>query len=335
MKKNAMCPTIVLAAVLVLGLATGLSAQDRPEQSLLTIKTYIFSGSFGEDQLSFPLFPYMSMAVLEETITDAESFSDKLRSLYAFSEYALLDRSTVYVRLTGYPRATASRIKTDPAEKTGPWQVAINDFAWDMEGRLQMMVTISRKGESFIESHVSVKPGRSVVLGRFADEQMGQAVFAVVAPVVEVEVAPKLGAMEKTDAVSRATIAPVTKKGLPPPGPKKWETSVPCPTDTKPGIDDFVPVSKMPEILTQRTPEYPAAAVQAGAEGKVWLRSLISQEGKVLECCVARPSGRDDLDQAAITASRNNTYIPAQDEAGNPVAVWVSFQVVFSLKSRN
>ena len=69
-----------------------------------------------------------------------------------------------------------------------------------------------------------------------------------------------------------------------------------------------------------------------GIEGKVWLKSLISTAGTVVECCVVRSSGRDDLDQAAIAAARAYTYAPAKDNRGDPVMVWVAFQVIFVLE---
>jgi TonB family protein len=330
---------IMLAVFLVVGLAEISSAEDRPEQSLLTVKTYIFSGSSGQDPLSFPMFPHMSMAVLEETIADAETFSGKLKALYAFSQYTLLDRSTVQVRLRGYPGSVVGQIKKKVAEKIGPWTVAIDGFAWDREGRLQMMLKITRGAKSFLESHVSVKPGRSVVLGRFADEQMGEAVFVVVAPVVEVEVAPKLSARE-TDAVrfsefsGESSAGAMQKKGLPPPKPKGQKSSFPCPTDAEPDVDAFIAVAQMPEMIKEHPPVYPEAAQRAGIEGTVWIKSLISPEGTVLECCIVRSSGRGDLDRAAFEAAQKNTYTPAQDENDNPLAVWVTFQVVFALESK-
>ncbi|MFC1475461.1 energy transducer TonB [Candidatus Zixiibacteriota bacterium] len=331
--------TILVVILLGFAWATGAAAEERSEQSLVTIKTYIFSASSGQDPLSFPMFPHMSMAVLEETIADAEAFSGKLKSLYAFSQYALLDRSTVQVRLSGYPGSVVGQSRKKKAEKTGPWAVAIDDFAWDREGRLQMMVKITHETKSFLESHVSVKPSRSVVLGRFADEQMGEAVFVVVAPVVEVEVAPKLGARESDATRSiefgmKKSAGAMQKKGLPPPEPEVQESSFPCPTDAEPDINDFVAVAKMPEIVDEHTPAYPEAAQRAGTEGSVWIKSLISKEGTVLKCCIVSSSGREDLDRAAFEAAQKNTYIPAQDENGKPVSIWIAFRVTFALENK-
>jgi len=325
--------SVFLSAVfLVTGLAARVAAGDRPEQSLVTVKTYIFSGSTGEAPLSFPLYPSMSMAVLEETITDAETYTGKLKSLYAFSQYKLLDRVTTYARLTGSPDAVAEAIKTKDAEKGGPWRVSVGDFAWDPDGRLQMMVKITNNTQPFLESHVSVKPGRSVVLGRYADEQMGQAVFVVVAPEVEVEVAPKLDSRTMSDET--VVTFGAKQHGLPPPEQEEAQPLLTCSeTDNnEPEMNAFIAVGKMPEMLTEQTPKYPEAAMREGVEGKVWLKSLVAKEGVVLKCCVVRSSGREDLDRAAVEAGLKNTFSPALDENGNPTMVWVAYQVNFKLK---
>lgn len=334
MRKRLLGLTLILGAAVVIGMTADISAGDRPEQSLVTIKTYIFSGSTGEAPLSFPMYPSMSMAVLEETIADAETYTGKLKSLYAFSQYRLLDRVTTYARLTGRSNAVANPLKKTEADKTGPWQVHVDNFSWDPDGRLQMMVKITNNKTPFLESHVSVKPGSSVVLGRYADEHMGQAVFVVVAPEVEVEVAPKLDAVNIKDLMSEPFGGAERKSGLPPPEKRELQAPSPCgeTIENAPGINDFVAVSKMPELLTEQVPKYPETAEKEGAQGKVWLRSLISKEGTVLKSCVVRSSGRDDLDQAAVEASRNYRYTPALDEKGNPVLIWVAFQVVFALQ---
>ncbi len=326
--------TFIWAAIVGSGMTTDIFAADRPEQSLVTIKTYIFSGSTGEAPLSFPLYPSMSMAVLERTIADAETYTDKLKSLYAFSQYKLLDRVTTYARLSGRSSASAGPLPDKQADNPGPWQVQVDNFSWDPDGRLQMMVKILNNAAPFLESHVSVIPGSSVVLGRYADEHMGQAVFVVVAPEVEVAIAPKLNAIESAEPMAATYGGAEKKAGLPPPEQREVQAALPCgeTADGGPEINDFVAVSKMPELLTEQIPKYPEAAKQEGVEGKVWLKSLISQDGTVLKCCVVRSSGRDDLDLAAVEAGRSHTYTPALDEHGNPVLIWVAYQVVFALQ---
>lgn len=111
----------------------------------------------------------------------------------------------------------------------------------------------------------------------------------------------------------------------------------PCPgeDDTKyPAMDDFVAVERMPELIHQIQPEYPAKAKKQGIEGKVIIKSLIDKEGNTVKAIVAKSSGTASLDDAAKKAAMNYRYKPAlQNE--RPVAIWVAFTVDFTLEERS
>lgn len=96
-----------------------------------------------------------------------------------------------------------------------------------------------------------------------------------------------------------------------------------------PGPDVFVFVEVYPEKLRMDAPIYPQLAREAGVEGTVVLRILVSKEGKVLDCIVM--SGNPMLVEAAVTAARTAVFSPAL-QAQKPVAVWVQLPIVFSLK---
>jgi len=337
MKKCYVWSALLVTVCVVTASWQPISAADNPEQCLLTVKTYIFSASTGTSGLSFPLFPHMSLAVLEETISDVETYFAKLKSLYAFSDYRLLEAASVQVRLGGHPRPQVGAIKYESPDKAGSWKVTHENFSWDKEGRLQMLVKISHKDEPFLESHISVLPERSVVLGRFADEKMNKAIFAVIVPIVEVAALAK-NASERGNYVGLEDQEELVRKtGLPLPEPKRKKSAYGCPDNDKdvdpahPSPAEFQNISKMPVAIETHHPEYPESARQAGIEGKVWLRSLISTDGSVLKCCVVRSSGRDDFDRAAVEAAQENRYNPGLDEDGNPMEVWIMFRVVFVL----
>jgi len=320
-----------VVCLIAIGLTRSTAASDRPEEFLVTIKTYIISGSAGMTGLSFPMFPHMSLAVLEETIPKVEMFYEKLRSLYAFSDYRLVAVSSGTVRLTGYPRPTATIM--DRKKEAGPWEVNWQDFNWDKEGRLQMTVKVDKASESFIESHISVLPGRSVILGRFADENMTEAVFAIIVPEIDVAALTETDNVKSTRRIMPAEESQMEMKaGLPPAMPRKVNRDFDCPEGRDTNFAEFIAVSQYPELLYQAAPKYPESAVRERAQGKVWINSMISKEGKVLKCCVLRSSGREDLDQAAIQAAWNYQYRPALDENGDPVTIWVAYQVVFALE---
>ena len=99
------------------------------------------------------------------------------------------------------------------------------------------------------------------------------------------------------------------------------ESSLPTP-------DQFVAVEVLPELLRMEAPVYPRLAREAGVEGTVLLRVLVSKEGKVLNVIVL--SGNPMLADAARTAAFTARFSPAQQQH-KPVPVWVQLPVVFSL----
>ena len=112
------------------------------------------------------------------------------------------------------------------------------------------------------------------------------------------------------------------------PGDGEWVFDPPE-VSTLPGPDVFVAVEVYPEQLRMEAPIYPQLAREAGVEGTVVLRILVSKEGKVLDCIVM--SGNPMLVDSAVTAARTAVFSPAL-QAQKPVAVWVQLPIVFSLK---
>lgn len=102
--------------------------------------------------------------------------------------------------------------------------------------------------------------------------------------------------------------------------------------DYLPGMDEFVPVEIMPEMIHEVKPDYPRMAKQAGLDGRVWIKVLISKEGTVREAVVAKSSGNGSLDEAALSVAKQNRFKPGIQN-GRPVAVWVTYKVDFVLKN--
>ena len=101
--------------------------------------------------------------------------------------------------------------------------------------------------------------------------------------------------------------------------------------ETFPDIDSFVVIDQIPIIVTSVKPEYPRLAKQAGLEGTVHLRALIDKTGRVRDVRVMVSSMTRTLDEAAVAAGWKNTYRPAI-RGKEPVAVWVSYRVKFTLE---
>lgn len=83
--------------------------------------------------------------------------------------------------------------------------------------------------------------------------------------------------------------------------------------------------------LKNPRPAYPGIAQRNGWEGTTLLRVQVSPKGKPTTVTVAKSSGRDVLDVAAIAAVKSWTFIPATQ--GNvPIGGVVTVPIVFKLR---
>lgn len=94
---------------------------------------------------------------------------------------------------------------------------------------------------------------------------------------------------------------------------------------------DTVPPRFDAAYLDNPAPLYPASAKRAGEEGRVLLRVLVSADGSARTVEIAKTSGFDRLDAAAIDAVRQWRFVPAH-RGGAAVAAHVNVPVVFTLR---
>lgn len=105
-------------------------------------------------------------------------------------------------------------------------------------------------------------------------------------------------------------------------------------SDLLPSPDEFVAYEEPPVQLEAVQPEYPDLARRAGVEGVVWVKSLVDKEGKVRDVIILKESGaKAGFEEAAIEAAKKTLWKPAISN-GQPVAVWVSYKIIFTLKSK-
>jgi periplasmic protein TonB len=94
----------------------------------------------------------------------------------------------------------------------------------------------------------------------------------------------------------------------------------------------FIPVQFEPKIVTSPAPEYPESALKSGIEGNVWLKLLVTKDGKVKNVLVLK-SDADIFIQASMDAAKRWVFTPALMN-GKPVAVWVSIPFRFRLTGK-
>ncbi len=104
------------------------------------------------------------------------------------------------------------------------------------------------------------------------------------------------------------------------------------PPEVFPDPDIFIFVEETPVAVYEEPPVYPDLAERAGIVGTVWVKVLVDLEGRVGKAIIAKASGTNaGFEEAAIEAAMKNRYRPAIQN-GRPVAVWVSYKVVFDLE---
>ena len=92
-----------------------------------------------------------------------------------------------------------------------------------------------------------------------------------------------------------------------------------------------VAVYQAPVLLSSTIPGYPERARRLGIEGRVVLRFIVDQSGRV-ERDIQVVTSIPMLDQAATDAVRQWRFSPGRDRNGNPVPVLVSVPVQFTLQ---
>lgn len=101
-----------------------------------------------------------------------------------------------------------------------------------------------------------------------------------------------------------------------------------------PDPEDFVPVEIPAEMIYEEVPEYPRLARSANMEAVVWVKALVDKNGDVKKAMVYKSSGsKAGFDEAAVAAAYKCKFKPAIQN-NRPVAVWVAYQVEFTLTDR-
>jgi len=99
--------------------------------------------------------------------------------------------------------------------------------------------------------------------------------------------------------------------------------------------DVFVVVERMPELIggiekLQESIKYPEMAKKAGIEGRVYVKFIINERGRVIDPVVIRGIGAG-CDEVALEAVSKARFKPGM-QRGRPVKVWYTIPIVFKLK---
>ena len=140
-----------------------------------------------------------------------------------------------------------------------------------------------------------------------------------------------------------AVAGPTLHQPLPPVPPPVVDVApdpdpIHVPTIVDDGVDwsarsaGSAPVIETTSIAVKRRidPLYPPSARRLDQEGTVRVRILVDERGRASDVQVARSSGYDSLDDAAVSAVRRWQFIPATENS-RAVSAWTEVSVVFRL----
>ncbi|MER3525172.1 MAG: hypothetical protein C4326_14275 [Ignavibacteria bacterium] len=133
-----------------------------------------------------------------------------------------------------------------------------------------------------------------------------------------------------TQAEMSATPSPAIEQGLGGEGQVQVQQDIVIAPEDEPGMDEFIPVEKQPQIVKRVTPKYPDMALRAGLEGTVWVKILVDKDGLPKKAVVIK-STAELFNDAAVEAAMKFVFTPAVMNNG-PVKVWVSIPFKFLLK---
>ena len=90
------------------------------------------------------------------------------------------------------------------------------------------------------------------------------------------------------------------------------------------------PVLQKLKVVDMQPPVYPPKCRRLGIEGTVRVRVLVGEDGRVVQAIVARTSGDEMLDEAALESIEEWRFEPARRD-GVKVRAWASVPIAFKL----
>jgi len=150
-------------------------------------------------------------------------------------------------------------------------------------------------------------------------------------PVPDAEINPEQTIA--TQAEMSAVTSNATLEGDGEGGEVRIEEGVTIEND-EPGMNEFIPVEKIPQVVYAEKPDYPEIARRSSMEGYVWVKILVDKNGKPKKAVVIKENGGAIFNESAINAAMKYRFTPGVMNSG-PVQVWVAIKFNFQLIDRN
>jgi protein TonB len=182
-----------------------------------------------------------------------------------------------------------------------------------------------------IAGHAAVIYALAVTMGVVEAPPIVEPIKAVIIEAPPVEPEPYVP--PETPPVAQQPVVEVPLPEIPPVTTPVETITVPPVTEApsaEPSTAPAIMEAKSLSVTRRVEPVYPPASRRLDEEGVVRLRVLVDERGRPQEVQVAKSSGFDRLDQAAVTAVRRWQFSPAMQASG-AVTAWTQVNVVFKL----
>ena len=93
---------------------------------------------------------------------------------------------------------------------------------------------------------------------------------------------------------------------------------------------EFFAVEVKPKVVKQVEPQYPELARKAGIEGRVFVKVLVNEQGRVDSVVVLKATNPIFI-KPAIAAAKQFVFTPGR-QRDKPVKVWVAIPFIFKLE---
>ena len=182
-----------------------------------------------------------------------------------------------------------------------------------------------------IAGHAAVIYALAITMGVVDAPPIVEPIKAVIIDSPPVEPEPYVP--PETPPVAQQPVVEVPLPDIPPITTPMETITVPPATEVPPRTDPSTPAvieAKSLSVTRRVEPVYPPASRRLDEHGAVRLRVLVDERGRPREVQIAKSSGFERIDQAAVTAVRRWQFSPAMQES-RAVTAWTQVNVVFQL----
>ncbi len=341
-------------------LAVGLTAmllilcsREPEQQSVNEMYVYLLKGSNQDQGYSIPLFPgETSVHRIQRVLENSEELMEELKRTFGYRKIELLAyrvfpflkqarnqryffpiTSEYYARVIFLPDGRGEGL---------PLSIALFHFNgledWKTShalDRLFLILQQARKKAPVFSVRAIVPSTEGIILGQALPHNGQLALFLVLQPkevsqatIEEGDIWEKKfkeylripGLYYRSFRELQETMKE-TRRFLLPDAPSTGETDV----------VPFYQLSVKPKILKRAIPRYPDALREKGVEGRVIVKVLIDEQGRVIRTRILKSARHAELDSAAVAAARMFRFEPGKVQK-SPVKVWMTIPFTFRIQ---